>query len=58
MIVCKYPFHIDAFDATVAADVVSVPVPLPRRQHREKYMINGIIQTDASPVPDSHQRSV
>jgi len=57
VIVCKCLFHFTAFDVTIVAAVLSVPVPLPRQRHHEKRVINGIIQTDVSSLPDSDQRS-
>ena len=46
------------FISIPAVVVVLAPVPLPRRQRHEKRLMNGVIQTHVSPLPNSDQRSV
>jgi len=58
MIVWKCLFHFAAFITIIAGAVALVPVPLPRRRRHERRVMNGVIQRDVSPVPDSNQRSV
>ena len=56
--VWKCPFHFATLATIIAAAVMLVPIPLPRQRHRDRHVLNGILKTDVSPMPDYDQRSV